>query len=83
MSTKAARVEVLDAALVDAANHPVVGLAFDLKFFEPAIHEERHALLERFRIDNQLPIGALVLLEHGENLLEKGALLGALGGARL
>ena len=78
-----ARVEVLDAALVDAANHPVVGLAFDLKFFEPAIDEERHALLERFRIDNQLPIGALVLLEHGENLLEKGALLGALGGARL
>jgi hypothetical protein len=47
MSTNAGletRVEVLDPSLEDAADHPVVGLAFDLELLEPAVDEQRDAL---------------------------------------
>ena len=61
----------LIAALVDAADHPVVGLAFDLEFLEAAVDEQRDALLEGLRIDDQLAVGAFFLLEHRENFLEE------------
>jgi hypothetical protein len=76
-----AGVEVLDAALVDAADHPVVGLALDLEFLEAAVDEERDALLERLGVDDELAVGALFFLENREDLLEERPLLGALGGA--
>ncbi|MCR6654750.1 MAG: hypothetical protein NVV63_02815 [Opitutus sp.] len=77
-----AGIEILDAALVDAADHAVVGLALDLELLEAAVDEQRDALLERLGVDDEFAIGTLLLLEHGENLLEEGSLLGALGGAR-
>ena len=78
-----ARIEILDPALVDAADHPVVGLALDLELLEPAVDEQGDPLFQRLGIDDQLPIGALILLEHGENLLENRSVLGTFGGAGL
>src|ERR1017187_9940732 len=66
-----AGVEVLYPSLVDAANHPVVGLALDLVFFEPPVHEQRHALLKRLGIDDEFAVGALLLLEGRDYFLEK------------
>jgi hypothetical protein len=82
MSTKA-RVQVLDLALVDAADHPVVGLALDLVLLEAAVDQEGDALLQGLRIDDELAVRALLLLERRDDLLQKRPLLGALGGARL
>ena len=76
-----AGIEVLDAALVDAADHAVVGLALDFKFLEAAVDEERNPLLERLGIDDEFAVGALFLLKNREDFLEEGAVLGAFGGA--
>ena len=78
-----ARIEILDPALVDAADHPVVGLALDLEFLEPAVDEQGDPLFQRLGIDDQLPIGALILLENGENLLEDRSVLGTFVSAGL
>ncbi len=78
-----AGVQVLDPALVDAADHPVVGLALDLELLEAAVDEERHALLQRLGIDDELAVRALLLLEGCDDLLEKRPLLGALRRAGL
>ena len=77
-----ARVEVLDPALVDGADHAMVGLALDLEFLEASVDEERDALLEGFGVDDELAVGALFLLEDREDFLEQRALFGALGGHR-
>ncbi len=72
-----ARVEVLDAALVDATDHAVVGFALDLEAVEGAVDEERDALLEGFGIDDEFAEGTLFLAEHAENFLEDGPVGGA------
>ena len=76
-----ARIEILDPALVDAADHPVVGLALDFEFFEAAVHQKRDALLERLRVDDQLAVGAFFLLEHREDFLQERTVFGPIGGA--
>src|SRR5690606_15825577 len=78
-----AGVEVLDAALVDAADHAVVGLALDLEFFEHAVHEEGDAFFEGFGVDDEFAEGGFFLFEHLDDFLEQGALFGALLGAGL
>ena len=86
-----AGVEVLDAALVDAADHAVVGFALDLEAVEGAVDEERDALLEGLGVDDELAEGALFLAEDAQDLLEDGPVGGAglgfvaelLGGKRL
>ena len=74
-------IEIFDAALVDAADHAAIGLAFDFKLLEAAVDEEGDALFERFGIDDQLAIGALLFLEDREDLLEERALFGTFLGA--
>jgi hypothetical protein len=76
-----AGIEVLDTALVDAADHAVVGLALDLEFLEAAVDEEGDALFERLGIDDELAVGAFLFLEDREDLLEQRALFGAFLGA--
>ncbi len=75
-----AGVEVLDAALVDAADHAGVGFALDLEAVEGAVDEERHALLQRLGIDDEFAEGAFFLAEHAEDFLQErpvgGAFLG-------
>jgi hypothetical protein len=77
-----ARVEVLDAALVDAADHAGVGIALDLEAVEGAVDEERDALLEGLGVDDEFAEGALFLPENAQDFLEdrpvSGALLGFL-----
>ena len=76
-----AGIQVFDTALVDGADHAVVGLAFDFEFLEAAVDEEGDAFFQRLGIDDELAVGTFFLLEDGENFLKEGALFGALGGA--
>jgi hypothetical protein len=76
-----AGIEVLDTALVDAADHAVVGLAFDFEFFEDAVDEEGDAFFEGLGVDDQFAEGGFLLLEHGDDLLEEGAVFRTLVGA--
>ena len=72
-----AGIEVLDAALVDAADHAAVGLALDFELFQHAVHEKRDALFEGFGVDDEFAEGGFLLLEDGEDFLEEGAVFGA------
>ena len=47
-----AGVEVLDTSLVDTADHPIVGLAFNLEFLEAAIDEQCHPFFKGLRVDD-------------------------------
>ena len=52
------------------------------QYQDAAVDEEGDAFFERFGIDDELAIGALLFLEDREDLLEERALFGALLGAR-
>ena len=60
-----AGIEVLDPALEDAADHPVVGFALDLEFLQPAVDQEGDPLFQRLVIVDQLAVGSLFLAKDG------------------
>jgi hypothetical protein len=74
-------IQILDATLVDAADHPVIGLTLDFEFLQPTVHEQRDTFFQRLRIDNQLSVRTFFLLEHRQNFLKKGTILGPVGSA--
>ena len=76
-----AGIEVLDLALVDAADHAVIGFALDFEFVEDAVDEEGDAFFERLGVDDEFAEGRFLLFEDLENFFEQGAVFGTRLGA--
>ena len=75
-----AALEVLDAALEDGADHPVLVAVLELEALEDAVVQQRDALLERLAVDHQLAVGLAVLGEVLHDPLQERELLAATGG---
>ena len=72
------RFQVLDLALEDCPDQPVVAGALQLELLQDTLVKDSHPLFQGLGVNDDFPVGGIILADLGRQFLQDGPFLGPL-----